>query len=257
MTGPNGDRLDCDQVDELAGALVLDALDRNQMDVVSGHLATCGQPHDELRALMGAPLALGSTVEPMIPDPALRARIMESVSNQPEVDRGVTAPPTAAPDGGRRAWFDWSSVSLWRGLAAVAAVVVLVVGIWNLSLQSQVAMRDAALSAVAEAVGQGAPAFPVSGPAGTGHVIDTEGPGATFLVAGLESLPGGEQYEMWLLDAAGTPLAVGTINQSNPDLVVATLEHDLAGFAVFAVTVEQEPVDAPTSDPVMVGTLTN
>ena len=52
-------------------------------------------------------------------------------------------------------------------------------------------------------------------------------------------------------------LAVGTIDQSNPDLVVATLSGPLAGFAIFAVTVEPERVEAPTSDPVMVGTLTN
>ena len=77
-------------------------------------------------------------------------------------------------------WFDWSSVSLWRGLAAAAAVIVLLVGLWNLSLQSQIATRDAALSAVADAISGGAPAYPVTGAAGTGYVIDTEGPGATF-----------------------------------------------------------------------------
>ncbi len=136
-------------------------------------------------------------------------------------------------------------------------MAVLAVGIWNLTLHGQIAARDAALSAVAEAISGGAPAYPVSGPAGTGYVIDTSGPGSTFLVAGLESLPSDELYEMWLIDADGTPLAVGTIHQSNPELVVATLEQDLTGFAVFAVTVEPERVDAPTTDPVMVGPITN
>ena len=75
-----------------------------------------------------------------------------------------------------------------------------------------------------------------------------------FLVAGLESLPSGDLYEMWLIDAGGTPLAVGTIDQSNPDLVVATLEQDLAGFAIFAVTVEPERVRPRPAHPVMVGT---
>ena len=88
-------------------------------------------------------------------------------------------------------------------------------------------------------------------------MIDTEGPGSTFLVAGLETLPSDELYEMWLLDAEGTPLAVGTIEGSNAELVVATLEQDLAGFALFAVTVEPERVEAPSSDPVMAGPITN
>ena len=257
MTGTHDRSLACGEVDELAGALALDALDRNQLDEAIAHLATCDQPHAELRALLGAPLALASAVEPMVPDPTLRARVMAGTDSPSSAEEPSAVPADPAPDRGRRSWFDWSSVGVWRGLAVAAAVIVLLVGIWNLTLQAQIASRDAALSAVAEAISGGAPAYPVSGPAGTGYVIDTDGPGSTFLVAGLESLPGGDLYEMWLIDVDGTPLAVGTIDQSNPELVVATLEQDLAGFAVFAVTVEPERVDAPTSDPVMAGPITN
>jgi hypothetical protein len=39
--------------------------------------------------------------------------------------------------------------------------------------------------------------------------------------------------------------------------VVVALEQDLSGFALFAVTVEAERVDAPTGDPVMVGAIRN
>jgi hypothetical protein len=37
--------------------------------------------------------------------------------------------------------------------------------------------------------------------------------------------------------------------------VVVALEHDLTGAAAFAVTVEADRVDAPTSDPVLVAPL--
>jgi hypothetical protein len=135
--------------------------------------------------------------------------------------------------------------------------VIIALGAWNIGLRQQMAIQEAALSAIGEVVLGGQPAYAVSGPAGSGYVIDNEGPGATFLVAGLEKLPSGGIYELWLLDAAGTPLAVGTIEVADPELAVVALEQDLAGYATFAVTVEEERVDAPTGDPVMVGAINN
>jgi anti-sigma-K factor RskA len=255
MTERHDTGLDCDRVDELAGAIALGALDPDELAAAAAHLDSCDQPHTELRELLGADEALALMLEPRDPGPELRARVLASAAASSRGRQRV--PGTAAPAGAGRRWIDWTSVRFWRGVAIAAVVVLLVGAVSWVGLRQQIATRDAALSAVADAISSGAPAFPVSGPAGTGYVIDTEGPGATFLVAGLESLPAGDLYEMWLIDAAGTPLAVGTIDQSNPDLVVATVEQDLAGFALFAVTVEQEPVDAPTSDPVMVATLTN
>jgi hypothetical protein len=137
---------------------------------------------------------------------------------------------------------------------AVAAVVVLLVGAVSWAgLRQQVADQEAALSAIADVIAGGAPAHAVTGPAGTGYVIDTDGPGATFLVAGLVEPASSDIYVMWLIDAAGTPLAVGTIEPSGGQLTVASVEQDLTGFAVFAVTVEAGPVDAPTSEPIMAG----
>ena len=49
-------------------------------------------------------------------------------------------------------------------------------------------------------------------------------------------------------------MAVGTI--ADPEgVAVVTLEQPLEGAVVFAVTVEAERVDAPTSDPVLLATL--
>jgi anti-sigma-K factor RskA len=255
MTGSMDERMECREADALAGALALNAVDPTELAQVQAHLAECPEPHDELRALVGAPVALASGLEPMTPDPAVRARLMRTVDQQSSVERERAQ--DAQAERGQRDRGAWGSVNLWRGLTAAAVIAVLAIGVWNVSLRAELATRDKALSAVAEAIAGGYPAYPVSGPAGTGYVIDTEGSGSTFLVAGLEALPRGELYEMWLIDADGTPLAVGTIAQSNTDLVVATLEQNLAGFDVFAVTVESEPVEAPTSDPVMAGPITN
>ena len=49
-----------------------------------------------------------------------------------------------------------------------------------------------------------------------------------------------------------------TLAPSSPatnGVAVVPVEQDLSGFQTFAVTVEAERVDAPTTDPVMVGTI--
>jgi anti-sigma-K factor RskA len=267
------DAMDCAAVDALAGAAVLGALDADELRAATRHLETCNQAHTEFRAVLNAGVVLGSTLEPAEPDPSLRARVMASaaVTRQehrpiPEPERPVAVPPVAsapapapapATEARRQSWFGWEPLTMWRGLAAAAVVVAIALGGWNIGLRQQMAVQDAALAAVADVVIGGQPAYSVTGRAGSGYVIERDGPGATFLVAGLEELPAGDIYELWLLDAAGTALAVGTIEVANPRLAVVALEQDLSGFALFAVTVEAERVDAPTSDPVMLGAIGN
>jgi anti-sigma-K factor RskA len=253
MTDRHPTDFDCQRVDELAGAIALGALDPEELAAVDAHLAGCEKPHPELRELLGAGTALAWTIEPRDPDPELRARVMASVGGGARAQE----PARAARRANRRQWLDWSAVGLWRGIAIAASVVLLVGAVSWLGLRQQVTTQQAALSTIAEVIGQGAPAYPVTGAAGAGYVVDTSGPGATFLVAGLDPLTGSDQYEMWLIDAGGTPIAVGMINEADQDLAVAAVEQDLAGFVAFAVTVEPMRVEAPTSDPVMQGALTD
>lgn len=249
MTEDQPMELACEKVDALAGAIALGAIDPDELAASAAHLTTCDQPHEELRELLGADRTLAFVLEPREPSEELRERVMASVGARGKARSGARG----SVAGGRLRGLDWSSVGLWRGVALAAVVVLLVGAVAWAGLRQQVASQEAALSAIAEVVSGGAPAFAVTGPAGTGYVIDTEGPGASFLVAGLTEPPGGDIYVMWLIDAAGTPLAVGTIEASSGDLTVASVEQDLTGFSVFAVTVEAGPVAAPTSEPVMAG----
>lgn len=246
---------DCNRIDELAGAIAVGALEADELAAAMAHLETCDQPHTELRELLGAANALALSVEPRDPGPGLRARVMAS-AGAARPGRQM-APGAADRRADRRAWLDWSSVGLWRGLAGAAAVVIVALVGWNVGLRQEMAVRDAALSAIADVVIGGQPAYAVTGPAGSGYVIDSDGPGATLLVAGLEELPAGALYELWLLDDAGTPLAVGTIDVADPNLAVVAVERDLTGFALFAVTIEAERVEAPTGEVVMAGSILN
>jgi HAMP domain-containing protein len=138
-------------------------------------------------------------------------------------------------------------------IGALAATLVLAVA--GGALWSQLGERDRSLQAVAEALANGEAAHRVEGEAGRGFVIETAGAGATLVLGEVAQLPPDRLYELWLIDAEGTPLAVGTFTQDAGPVVVR-VEADLADFAIFAVTVEAQRVDAPTTTPVMAGELT-
>jgi anti-sigma-K factor RskA len=251
------DRLDCRAFDELDGALVLGAVTPEEARAALDHLASCDQPHERLHELLGASEALAMSLDPVVPDPGLRDRVMASIERTPQEHR-ATPPVARAPEAGQgRGWLGWLSPRIARPLAVAAVVGLVAVGGWNLSLQSQVAQRDRALQAVAEAISGGAVAFRVDGSGGRGYVVETPGTGAALVIADLASLPSDKLYELWLLDAAGTPVAVGTFTPGGDALAVVRLERDLSGFATFAVTVEAERLDAPSNlDLVMIADLT-
>lgn len=237
-----GRPLTCDEADALAGAWGLGALERDEAAAVSAHLATCDRPHEELRAAIGAGSVLDAALEPMPPSAGLRARIMSSIGEE------QTPRPAAGLPWYRRAWVP-------RLAAGVAAAAIVGLVAWNVQLRGQLEDRDAELRQVAAALSSGGAARSVTGSAGGGVlVIGEEGP---LLVADVEPVDAGRLYEMWLIDATGTPVSVGTFQPAEGDaLVIAQLEQPLEGFATFAVTVEDARVDAPTSDPVLVAPLT-
>jgi anti-sigma-K factor RskA len=248
------DDLRCDQADELGAAFVLGALGADEARAVQEHLASCDQPHAELRAMLGADQVVAMSLEPVAPSNALRDRLMATVARTPQVRSSVQAAPVAGLQE-RRGWLDWLFPRVARPLAVGAVVAALAFGAWNVSLQSQLGQRDRALRSVADAIAGGGVAFRVDGIAGRGYVVDTPGSGAALVVAGLTSLPADRIYELWLIDAAGKPVAVGTFTPSDSAIAVVPVDRDLTGFAIFAVTVERERVGAPTTNPVMAATL--
>jgi len=231
-------RFDHDMADALAGALAFGALEPAEERAVLEHLLTCDQPHAELRTALGAGIVLASTLEPLPASSALRSRILQAVAS--------SEPAAAAPRRVTRSW-------LSRALPALAAVVVVALLAWNVNLQNQLANREQQLNRLVAAIAGGQTAYLASGPAGTGYLINSEVP---VLVASLQATPAGQLYEMWLIDANGVPVSVGTFTVTSPDdPAIVQLEQATGGYTIFALTVEQERVEAPTSDPVLVAPL--
>jgi anti-sigma-K factor RskA len=142
-----------------------------------------------------------------------------------------------------------------NALRVGAAVAVIAVGAWNVSLSTQLGERDRALQAVANAIAGGEVAFRIAGEAGRGYVVDTSGSGSSFVVADLDPLPADKLYELWLIGPNGAPVDVGTFRPGDDVVTVVPVDQDLSGFQTFAVTVEAKRVDAPTGDIVMAGAL--
>ena len=257
--------LDCTSVDELAGAITLGALEPDESRAVNEHLATCLQPHKELRILLGANTALAASIEPVAPSSGLRDRLMATIASMPQEvataapakSTGVVPPPPrrqVAPSDASLSWwrslFDPRSAGFARGFAVVAVAGVIVLAAVNLSLRGSLDDRQATLDRVASALSGGSVAYHVKGAGGSGFVIQrTSGP---VLVAAVRPAPAGHIYEMWLLDAAGKPVSAGTFT-TNGEIVAVPLEGQLAGHAIFAVTLEAHRVNAPTTTPIIAG----
>jgi len=240
------------QAEELAGAFALGALDRDEDAAVRAHLADCREAHPELEAALGAGIVMAESLEPVSPSASVRDRLMATIERMPQAK---SQPGVEPARDSRRGWLDWLSPRVARPLAVAAVAAVIAVGAWNIGLQSQLGQRDAALRAIASAISGGQAAFRVEGQAGHGYVVETPGEGAALVVTDLADLPPDRIYELWLLNPAGSPVAVGTLASTQDAVAVVQLERDLSGFSIFAVTVEAERVTAPSSDPVILGVL--
>ena len=68
-------RFSCQDVDELAGALALAAVDADEARAAREHLSSCPEPHAELRSMLGADAVLAAGLEPIQPSAGLRDRL--------------------------------------------------------------------------------------------------------------------------------------------------------------------------------------
>lgn len=236
----------CETVDELAAAYAVGAVEPSEERAIGTHLRACDQPHTEARAVIDAAHVVPLSVDEVAPPRALRARLMTTIAKTSQDHQAVADVRTGQRPAGRP-WWRISALTA----AGAAAVLALVVGLgaWNVTLQQQLAQREAALRAVAAADA----AHPVSGAAGSGWLLQSED-ATVFVAERLAALPQNRIYELWLIEPDGSPVAVGTIDRVD-GVIVVSLERRLADAAAFAVTVEAERVDAPTSEPVLIASL--
>lgn len=248
--------LSCQQTDDLAAAWAVGALDGTQEEALARHLRDCERDHDEARSLIAVAAVLPASAEPVAPRLALRERIMASVAETPQIPVAApvigASPPQETIHGKRvgGGWLAWLQPGLARGMALAAIPIVVLLAVLALNLQGRIADQDQALRQVAGVIARGGDLVRVEGAAGRGYLVRTDG-GATLLAADLAPLSDGRLYEMWVIDASGAAAPAGTFRPQANAVVVADLQAGLTGAKTFAVTVERQRVDKPTSDPVL------
>ena len=279
MTDPRRPaELSHDEVVDLAASFVLGALDEDGMAAVRAHLASCAESHDEFDELGGIVPVLQASLLPVEPPPALKDRIMAAAAADLEARRreaaeteAAAAPPIAAPDApattrpSRPVLMPRQPRLSWvLGLAAVLAIVVL--GGWNLSLQSQLGEARAyqqQVAAVLDAAAEpGALTAVMKSPTGDGATgLAAVTPDGTMHIAMRDLAPttGPEVYEAWAIlpDSAPVPLGGFQVGANGVGYLEAGGLPTQSGV-VLALTHEPGPgATAPSSDPVSVGTATS
>ncbi|MDX6516054.1 MAG: hypothetical protein QOH73_1720 [Gaiellaceae bacterium] len=213
-----------DELHELTAAYALDALDADGQRVYEQHLAGCERCQEELAALSDAATALAYAAGEATPPAELRGRILDAAS----AERTNVVPLRLR----RRPPL--------QALSAVAACLVVGLGIWNVTLQHRLDHRSALGAVLAD---PGAQRVALSGAAG--EVVVSQKGAALVLDRG--AAPAQKTYEAWLIPAGGDPIPAGTFDRGG-----AVLLHGKpsAGMTV-AVTIERHGgVDAPTTEPI-------
>ncbi len=224
--------MNCQEVEELAGAYALRALPADALQEVEEHLASCAA-HPDMAALQATALTLIAAAPEMEPPPGLRTRLMEAV-------RRDTAAEAREASAARRRW-SWPRFSPYA-LAGALAVAVAALLAWNVLLQ-------------VSSDGDGEATFVrtlTDGGAARGRILyDTEQKMALMTVQSLEPLPPDQTYQVWAI-SAGKPTGIGVFNTSESGEASEVMAVDLSDAEIVAVTIEPAGGSPqPTTEPIL------
>ena len=224
---------------ELIAGYALDALEPADRARAKELLERSEEAREELRSLTETSAAMATAVSGPAPPAGLRERILESA----RADRQTVVPlesrrrPRLAP--------------VLGAAAAIAAVVAVALGIWGLSVSSDLDESRAALAQAraAAAVLASPEARTVGLSQGDGSLV-VSGTDAVLVLNRMEGAPAGKTWEVWVLDGK-TPVRAGLVAGGQARDVVP-VEGSVGPGARVLVTLEPSGgVDAPTSSPVV------
>jgi anti-sigma-K factor RskA len=220
-------------IHELSAGYALDALDADERRRFEEHLAECDRCREDVSAFWGVTGALAVAAPSAEPPPELRERILASARAE-----GQNVIPLA-PRRERRQFL----VPAVAAVAAAAAAVAIGLGLYSASLSNDL---DEARSAVALLSDPDAEVVALQ--EGRGRLVVRPDGDAALVLAGLPARPD-KTYAVWVIEGE-TPEPAGLFDDAS-DATVVQVERPVPEGAVVAVTVEDGPVDAPTSTPIV------
>ncbi len=237
---------DHERWEDAAGSYVLNALTDEERSGYEAHLATCAECRAEVAELRMAADALPVSPPPMLPPPALKARIMAEVEREAALLASAGKPDRAyAPEPKRekRRWFGGGSLALPRPVLGVLACALVAAGIafgalvFNGSAGRTIDFQSTLPQASAQ--------------------LEVNGDTATVVANGLPTPPAGKTYMVWLTRPGHAPEPTSALFTPRRDgSATASVTGDLDG--VESVLVNTEPVGGsttPTSTPFLTAKL--
>jgi anti-sigma-K factor RskA len=257
------------EYEELAAGYVLGALEPDDEHIFQRHLdgcTSCGANVRELEAVVGE---LAYAVPPVDPPDTLWAGIRHEIG--PEAagrPSAPAAPPERAAAPGRAPRAGGRRLRLLPGLAAAAAILLVVVlSLWNLNLRDENAVyrdRLAALERATQLANDPDASLvamdDVAAPAGARATViaSTREDRGVLLVENLPPLQRNRVYELWGVPEGNIDLAekaVVFVPLRRPGTQALSFEVPIQPGTVFAITDEPGPdgSEEPTTDPLLVG----
>jgi anti-sigma-K factor RskA len=231
----------CTEFEELSGAYVLDAITPEEREEADAHLAQCTNCTRLMQELRPVADLLPLAVAQIEPSPQLKERIFAAIQGEGALTAQTIQPMPAATLQRRRQprWQRWST----QLLAAAVLLLLLLggTGVWNISLQQQVAAAQQKITALTPVIYSLRGTSPTSN--ATGQLIYYPQQHITVLVMhGLPQLEGLHVYQGWLLRGK-QPTSIGLLNIKNG---VATVDFpgNLKGFDAAAVSLEPGPTQS-------------
>lgn len=256
------DHSDPERISELTAGYALDALDPEERQWMSEHLADCGSCQEAVAQMREAAAVLALSAPLASPPPALRGRVLD------QVRREGTAPARAAvqePREPRRGfWALFFGSTLPMASAAAAVVLLAVMATALLRQQSELSRLRAQVQAQQQA--QQEVQRLLASPGVQTARMESDGIQASMLMApdsakayvvlsGLPALPEGRDYQVWLGTDAG-PTSAGVFHASGQANMVVSGSEPLKSYKWIGIT--QEPSGgspAPTTKPILMGNL--
>lgn len=236
-----------EELQELLGAYSIDAIDHDEAALVDAHLAGCPRCRAEVAELREVAALLGQSGSDA---PAgVWERIAASLTEVPPPLRLEVQRERLRPTSTR-------SRVAFGAIAAVAAVVLVVLAVSVVSLRNHVddlehsRGADVAVAAQSAMTATDARIAHLSGTGGLAAVAVVRANGqGYFLASGLPALDH-RIYQLWAATESGQITSIGTI----PGPGVYGFAADPSIYKVM-VTEEDVPAVAPTSAPIVTGTL--
>ncbi len=215
----------CQDIEELSGAYVLDAVTPQERQDVEAHLVSCPDCTHLVQELQSVAELLPLSVPPIKPSPTLQSRILASI--QADADQTIQ---WNRPQRSRR-WRNWTNQ-----LVAIAAVLALVLlggmTAWNISLQQRLAHTQTYVSYAINGT--------AANPEANGQLLYIPGKNITILtVQGLPQAQGNQVYQGWLLHGT-QPISIGVLNIHN-GVASGSFQGNVHGYDETAVSLEPGP----------------